>query len=746
MQEKFIKKTIKRIAAIGTGVAMVGATLTGAMALDLAEYPSPFVVDGVYDSTNVLVVGDDADAADTMGLADVSSGLQYESKVAVTSESTSVSVTGGVSEAVAMGLGLTNTSLFDTSLQDDDVANLFDGEITFQSKSYDTSEEVQMANRLDPIVGTSLTSSDDDYKSDVYLEVVGRDSIKFAYKFDESVNISLASSTDPLSISFLGDPLKITSVPSTGDRFTAYVGEEHYLSASESFEVDIDGVTKTITLQDVSSTSAVIDVDGVSKIITDGSTATINGVEITVDDVFSRTERAESSANIVVGKQSSETYVDGDAYIGEDTDDPNWVWNLEGLQTQGTAQNISIENDFVYNDIDSGAIAVGNCIDLPNDYIQICYDSLSVAETDYASYTFDFDTSMDLSDALSTNTSVPGIHISTQASEGIELQSYTANAGQNVTTTVKVKDVWLYTPSTAAFCNGSVAGSKMVGVFYKDSGTSKVKLYGERNSSAATAVEIFRVNYGNTKDTNIVFETLGDATAAPDTRINFTLNIIGDTTTGDLWNGYDDIQMYFGLSAANASFDSLGDTRSTEEADEMKWSTIGTTIGSKDEDHRSAYGIIIKNPKSNGASDQIELSIPQDQVKANIVIKGTSSTVSGGDTTYVPVKVSPVTKFASEVTSASDYNLILVGGPCANALVEELFELTCEGWAYSEGEAVVKLAENGDKVAMLVAGTSGEDTRRAAKAVLGYGDYDFSGSEVIVSGTSLEDINVEAAA
>ena len=50
----------------------------------------------------------------------------------------------------------------------------------------------------------------------------------------------------------------------------------------------------------------------------------------------------------------------------------------------------------------------------------------------------------------------------------------------------------------------------------------------------------------------------------------------------------------------------------------------------------------------------------------------------------------------------------------------------------------------GDKVALLVAGTSADDTRRAAKALFAYGDYEFSGSEVMVSGTSLTDIDVGA--
>src|SRR3989344_5603209 len=333
MQEQFVRKTMKRIAAIGTGVAMVGATLTGAMAVDLSDYPQPFVVDGVYDDTNALVVGDDADAADTLGMVDIATGLQFESKTAVESDSTTVSVTGGKTEQVALHLGLSNTTFFDTQLQDDDVSNLFDGEITFQGTAYDTSEQLEILDKADPSPETSLTSADDDYKTDVYLEVKTRDQIKFYYKFDETINLRKTTSADPLSISFLGDNLKITSIDSAGNKFTAYVGDEYYLGAGESVDIDIDGETKTITLTDVSSTSAVIDVDGESKIISSAATATVNGVEITVD------------------------------------------------------------SDFVYNTISNNVKAVGECIVLPNNYVEICYDSLSVEDDDYATYTFDYDTS-----------------------------------------------------------------------------------------------------------------------------------------------------------------------------------------------------------------------------------------------------------------------------------------------------------------------------------------------------------------
>ena len=50
-----IRKTVKKIAALVAGTTMVGATIMGAMALDLSDYPAPFVSDGVFDGK--IVVG-----------------------------------------------------------------------------------------------------------------------------------------------------------------------------------------------------------------------------------------------------------------------------------------------------------------------------------------------------------------------------------------------------------------------------------------------------------------------------------------------------------------------------------------------------------------------------------------------------------------------------------------------------------------------------------------------------------------
>lgn len=80
----------------------------------------------------------------------------------------------------------------------------------------------------------------------------------------------------------------------------------------------------------------------------------------------------------------------------------------------------------------------------------------------------------------------------------------------------------------------------------------------------------------------------------------------------------------------------------------------------------------------------------------------------------------------------SSHNLILIGSPCDNKFVEKIFGMVCEGWSLSEGKALIKITENKDKIAMLIAGNSSQDTLRAAKMVAAYSSNDLDGKEMIV--------------
>lgn len=167
------------------------------------------------------------------------------------------------------------------------------------------------------------------------------------------------------------------------------------------------------------------------------------------------------------------------------------------------------------------------------------------------------------------------------------------------------------------------------------------------------------------------------------------------------------------------------------------------------------YGIkITQDRKSSTTADQDDMNIvyPDSQVfgAAYItsgVVKATSSGTSGDITTQEIVKIDVgASKLASEVAGdETKNNLILVGGPCANAAAMVIMgnpEVCTTG--FEAGKAKIKLYENSGKVAMLVAGATALDTRGAAQFVAQYdkNKATFAGAtdEIALTVTSLSSI------
>ncbi|MEK6812755.1 MAG: S-layer protein, partial [Nanoarchaeota archaeon] len=154
------------------------------------------------------------------------------------------------------------------------------------------------------------------------------------------------------------------------------------------------------------------------------------------------------------------------------------------------------------------------------------------------------------------------------------------------------------------------------------------------------------------------------------------------------------------------------------------------------------YGAYIDlfDPSTSGQdAETLTLEYPLSQRGAEVfVVMGESSrTKTKGGEICTVANISPRTLLDTEVGSrVQDYNLILVGGPCASDTVAKIDAFpACSEWPYQPGEAVIWLAENGDNVALLVAGTEALDTRMAAKVLANHEDYDLSGEKVMVSGT-----------
>ena len=126
-------------------------------------------------------------------------------------------------------------------------------------------------------------------------------------------------------------------------------------------------------------------------------------------------------------------------------------------------------------------------------------------------------------------------------------------------------------------------------------------------------------------------------------------------------------------------------------------------------------------------------------MQANIVIKGSSVAGTDAGTTGGAAVMTD-----AQVTDLTAQNVIAVGGPCANTvaatlLVAESTWPTCAD-GFTAGNAVIELKQNGAKWAVVAAGYSADDTRRAgivlknaAKKIWGVNKM-----SATVSGTTLE--------
>jgi len=336
----------------------------------LGDYPEPFCAlteEGDKSTCNFLIVaGEDAATMDVVGMTDLAARLAEESYELVSTGDVTT-VTGGKSDEIAIAKHLYATGYFDQNFDDDDLAGLLDSEVSFAGDTYDFHEEIILSGSS-PIICNSLNCSEDDYKDGVYMEI-GTGALRYYYIWDETINISAASSTYPLEIEFLGKTLKITSVPTTLDRFTAYVGDSYSLDVGDC--IDVEG--KTVCLENVASTGTVkVTIDGTAYTIS--GTETHEGVEIAVDDYFTSDTLSERAATLIIGKDAQETYINGNKYVKDDNicnNDPEdtdcWEWHISlpssGAATTGTPPSggniLGIVSRFVINDKDDNPVTIG---------------------------------------------------------------------------------------------------------------------------------------------------------------------------------------------------------------------------------------------------------------------------------------------------------------------------------------------------------------------------------------------------
>jgi len=691
-----IGKAIKRIVALTAGTTLLGTTLLGAMAADLAVYPSPFVADGVFDG--LIVIGEKAATGDVIGAIDIAASLQSDAVSKVAISGSGVSVSGGKVEEVDLNTAL---SVDFGTLDDNDVAGLQDSDLTIDiadtEDTYDFHDEITLGTGIIVETGLTAANTDEDFGDKVFL-VVAKDSVKYNYVFDDTLAegnmIVDATTDDPITIEFMDRSLKITAATNTS--MTVEVGTEQYLNAGDS--VTVDG--QEFTLIKCSATAAVVESEGQTETVTLNDNKKFGSMKVKVTEIFNDDGTVDDSATLLIGDETTKTYDDGDEYIGMDEDDPDWVWDLANLGT-GTP-TIGILYDQTLDDSDE-VVYLGDTLDLPNGFATIGIDSIN--QDGYQDYKVEV-----MTEDLGTTTGADWI-----TSAGVlHFECLGGNDDGFIINGTETDDIYVYTnASSDAY------------LFYKDDSDNKIKYATNKVVNATTNAAVFAIDYA---DTNLPV-----GLKIKDGSFNWTIDAAQDIiyVTEKSSNKF----MYVG--------DSDGDTVTA-----LDVQAGGVDISGWSEDTKTQDGIILVSYEDTDSSDEFQFSIPEDDAdyKVNVVVKTASGVVSSASGTAD--KVNPIAvgmAVLDKDATVGAENLIVVGGPCANTIAAELLGNPdpC-GEGFEMGKAKIKAFDNSGKVSILVAGYEALETQGASRVVADYGAYDLSGDEMEVVVTSLSNIEVSA--
>ncbi|HLD19406.1 MAG TPA: S-layer protein [Candidatus Nanoarchaeia archaeon] len=196
---------------------------------------------------------------------------------------------------------------------------------------------------------------------------------------------------------------------------------------------------------------------------------------------------------------------------------------------------------------------------------------------------------------------------------------------------------------------------------------------------------------------------------------------------------------------------STGSTLSLADNGNGLFSLSFESPGSNSNDKRdlTPWGtLILYNSDSNNQG--VTLYMPSEQTNYNVFVApaGATATAGGaGEGQIVVPTINPIQVGAavlpSEVSDFTNVNSVVVGGPCVNSDAAILLgspAVCTEG--FEEGKAMLRLFTHpSGKVALLVAGYSATDTRRAARVIAQYKTYQASGK---LQGTNVEVTGVNA--
>jgi len=696
-------KKFKKIMAVMGSTFMIGATLGLAGAAG-GGFPTPFIKDSNTDYA--IVYGTNSATSDATGANSLQAYLNTfcSSDITKTNVTENFSSSVSIEDDVELGSESIIGSKLKSKLEDNKISTLLDTKIDWDNgdgtESYDVHEEILLTpkvgnSKLKLVTNLHHTDGED---LDSFVVLQNDESLRYRLVFDDLLEFSDDDEEDAqeLRVSILGKEYEITDFNDEFDSVTISLSEEKVVK--KGTVLNVEGVTLTIgEIFDYA-----VEVNDI-LVKEEGSIKTINGIEVQVTSTASHSDSTLSKAIIKVGKDIKRNIDNGDEYI---KDDETWEWDIgtaNGKQYIGVKYALS-NVDYDEDDTEENPISSGESYIFPENYAAVSFDKLTDVEYN------NFEVFFDDKDLYQGETKT-GNNINVVILEG--------ENDDSITLTYDGMDI----ETDSIYFNYSEGN---VSMYFKD-------IDGDADSDKKGRVqfsEMFQFGYDIEENPINVSHTDIAKLVVDDTEVKVGLDLNDDTTV-DLTltiNGKI-TKIPLGISSSG-EFTHLGTEAEESEAKDIV--VDNTNIGTRDYDVMDNYGIIIKDPESNTDNDKVTLSIPSEQVFAEISIKGqgeviTTETNESTDFGGIVIK-------DSEINNVKDKNLILVGGSCINAEAAKLLGGKACGEEFTlktgvtAGKALIQTFASlydGEKVAIVVAGYNAADTTKAVNSFIN-SDLDIS--------------------
>lgn len=725
-----IRKIVRKATAIAASASFIGATMLGAVAQDLANYPSPFVKDGQFDA--FIVVGANAQPEDVIGAVDVGASLQFALKktTAVSAGAAEATIDTGVKVQKTGNKFNYNDSINSVQAgafsQDELPTILGDGKYVESEGNNKNSQTYTQNLRFNKGTTAQLEYAQDDDlapKASDYLFIDKNTELyNYTLEFDSQVDYDNSSSQNAkddfktTALTMQGKVYTITDVSLQAgkiNKMTLLAGESVlWLTQNNPITKTVGGVEHTIEVLDVTDAADAcqVKVDDVTAIIDVDNTKTVNGVQIGVTDVRAIHAQLQDvdvcqisiGASQIELESGSELKVDDSTLDGSKAIIGDTGGNLNSIQV---TYQPSDQNDDVY--LSSG-----------KEFIDPVFKSWKVV---YGGLTADYET-------YTVKNSAEDGKITFMNNDGKTVEiPYFLNATKQTGARVmlgtgnKVDAAVIFNGTGIGTSNQTPAGRQAGSDRCVPSSLDVTDCEGVMVLAATTNGEahMFRIDnidvnknqtdikdltYGRTFN-NVDFSkgqysslnlgsfgTIELNISAAQIQIGNSVKAKIETHAGGSLNLTDDNNLSIQFSEQNRNGgNDIGDEQTAatnisviaKPSSDGKEIDLTTGLGtvpvsySVDSEHDSDFrvrvtgiGTIVTSDDNN--FNDVKIMMPKSEVFGNVFIApivAQVSTATGGVPTYTLSKLNVgAAKLDSEISDASANNLIIVGGPCANRL------------------------------------------------------------------------------